>query len=137
MLSRKDKYKSKNISNEQITCICKWVFNIVEDRYIDSFVFKEAPGYRGYYKSLYNKIWNNQIVGDVLKSKMFRMPSIKAYEYRICYFTNPNTDLDALPDLRKIAELLDISNIFLIIIAFGYILNTTGIKTNSETKTIY
>jgi NADH-ubiquinone oxidoreductase chain 2 len=28
-------------------------------------------------------------------------------------------------------------NIFLIIIAFGYILNTTGIKTNSETKTIY
>lgn len=106
------KCKDKNLTNEQIIYLCKWVFNIVEDRYIDSFIFREAPGYRGYYKSLYNKFWNNEMVGRVLKSKMFRITTLKSYEYRICYFTNPNTDLDALPDLKTIAELLDISNIY-------------------------
>ena len=50
------KAKKKNLSNEQMAYLCKWIFNVVEDRYIDTFVFRTAPGYRGYYRAMYNRL---------------------------------------------------------------------------------
>lgn len=105
------KGRTKNINNEQIADFCKGMFNVVEDRYIDSYIFKEAPGYRGYYKSLYNRIWNSKAISAALKSKMYRENTLDSYDYRIIYLTNPSTDLDALPVLRKIAEKFEISSI--------------------------
>ena len=106
-----DKAKKKNLSNEQMAYLCKWVFNVVEDRYIDTFVFRTAPGYRGYYKAMYERLWNSKEVSKGIRSKFARKASLFAYEFRIVNFTNPNTDLNALPGLRKMAEKFAIEDI--------------------------
>jgi hypothetical protein len=105
------KAKEKKISKDQLSYLCKWVFNVVEDRYIDSYIFKEAPGYRGYYQAMYEEIWNSDDISDGIKSNLMRIPNLKSFEFRFVNFTNPHTDLDALPGLKDIAETLDLSNI--------------------------
>lgn len=89
----------------------KYMLNVVEDRYIDAFAYESAPGYRGYYLALYDKYFNVPKVNKALKSKALRKPTIFAYKFRIVNLVNSNSDLDALPDLRKIASTIDISNI--------------------------
>jgi len=111
-LQLKKKSKDKNISEEQLAYVCKWVWNYVEDRYIDSYVFNEAPGYRGYYKAMYEKFWNSSTNSKALQSDAFKVPNLLSYEFRVINMTNEDTDLDALPGLREIAELIDIDNIF-------------------------
>ena len=104
--------KEKNLSEEDIAYLCKWVWNYIEDRFIDSYIFKEAPGYRGYYKAMYDKFWNSEVNSKGLKSDAFRVPNLLSYEYRVINLTNPDTDLDALKGLREIAELIKIDKIF-------------------------
>jgi hypothetical protein len=111
-LPLKKKAKDKNLSEEQLANLCKWVWNYVEDRYIDSYIFKEAPGYRGYYKAMYDRFWNNEINEKALKSEAFKIPNLLSYEFRVINLTNPGTDLNALVGLKEIAELIDIQNIF-------------------------
>jgi hypothetical protein len=101
----------KNISKEKVIETVKFIWNIIEDRYIDDFVYKNAPGYRGYYIALYDKYFNSSKIDELLKSDMYREPSIDAYTARICNFININTDLNALPELRKIAQMIDLKNI--------------------------
>lgn len=101
----------KNISKDKVIETVKFIWNIIEDRYIDDYIYRNAPGYRGYYIALYDKYFYSSKVDDMLKSKMYRSPSIDAYCARICNFMNKNTDLNALPDLKKIAEVIDIRNI--------------------------
>jgi len=103
--------KEKSISNERVLKLLKLIFNVVEDRYIDFFVYSTSPGYRGYYTALYDKYFNSKFVDVGLKSKDFRDLSISSYETRIINITNANTDLDALPGLRKIFDIIDLNNI--------------------------
>lgn len=103
--------KKLNMAKIEIADLLKTVTNIVEDRYIDYLVYYSAPGYRGYYQALYDKYFNAKVVDDGLKSEMYRVPSIESYLFRIINITNKNTDLDALPDLSKIAKTLNLSNI--------------------------
>jgi hypothetical protein len=109
--SLRDAAKKKNITTDQLAYLCKWLFNYVEDRYIDTYIFKEAPGYRGYYSAMYKKMWNSEAISKSLKSKAFRIPNLRSYEYRVINLTNAETVLDALPALRQIAETLDMTNI--------------------------
>lgn len=102
---------SKNIRRSSIEKFILTIFNIIEDRYIDNYVFNEAPGYRGYYVSLYERFWNCPEIDQYLTSDLFRYPSLDSYSFRIMNFTNENTDLLALPCLEDIARLIDISNI--------------------------
>jgi len=111
-LSLKKKTKEKNISENYLAHLCKWTWNYVEDRFIDSYIFKEAPGYRGYYKAMYDKFWNSKVNSKALKSDAFRIPNLLSYEFRVINLTNPDTDLDALKGLREIAELINIDDIF-------------------------
>jgi len=46
----------------------KTLINIIEDRRIDNFIYKTAPGYRGYYEALYDKYFNAKIIDKGLKS---------------------------------------------------------------------
>ena len=108
----KKKAKDKNVPEEQLSYLCKWIWNYVEDRYIDSYIFKEAPGYRGYYKAMYERFWNSDVNSKALKSDAFRKPNLLSYEFRVINMTNPDTDLDALKGLKEIAEMIDIHNIF-------------------------
>lgn len=89
----------------------KYILNVVEDRYIDAWVYVNAPGYRGYYQALYDRYFNLPEVDRGLKSQDFREPTLKNYKFRFTNITNENTDLDALPNLRKIYGMLDLKNI--------------------------
>ena len=89
----------------------KDLLNIVEDRRIDNFVYKSAPGYKGYYQALYDKYFNSKIIDKGLKSDMLREENWESYMFRICNITNPNRDLDALKGLRAIWKIMDLKNI--------------------------
>jgi len=101
----------KGFSKTDVASFLKTVLNIVEDRYIDQFVYKNAPGYRCYYLALYDKFFNNKNIDMMIESQMYRSATLQSYEARLINLTNKNTDLDALPDFRNIAELIGISTI--------------------------
>ncbi len=97
--------------NEMIPRI-KSLLNYVEDRRIDYLTFKSAPGYKNYYHSMYKKYFEFAAINKGLKSNDYRDPSeYDHYEFRIINFTNPNTDLDALPGLRMAYNTIDLKNI--------------------------
>ena len=87
------------------------MINYIEDRRIDSIVFKSSPGYKGYYHTLYSKFFNHKRIGKGLKSKMYREIDFESYMFRIINFTNSDTDLNSLPRLRDIYRLIDMKNI--------------------------
>ena len=89
----------------------KTLINIIEDRRIDNFIFKSAPGYRGYYEALYDKYFNAKIIDKGLKSDEYRDETWESYMFRICNMTNVNTDLDALNVLRAVYKMIDVKNI--------------------------
>jgi len=89
----------------------KNMINFVEDRRIDTKVFKSSPGYKGYYHSLYKKYFQNNAIKKGLKSGEFRELDIESYEFRILGFMVKESDLDALPKLREIYNMIDLRNI--------------------------
>ena len=99
------------ISKDDVASLVKNCLNYVEDRYIDWYVYNNAPGYRGYYQALYEKYFDSAKIGLMLKSNLYRVPSIESYETRIINFTNENTDLESLPGLREIAKIINLSDI--------------------------
>ena len=101
----------KNISKDVVGTTVKYIWNVIEDRFIDNYIYKNAPGYRGYYIALYKKYFHSDSVNEMLRSKMYREPSIEAYKRRICNLMNINTDLKALPELQLISQMIDIKNI--------------------------
>ena len=102
---------AKNISRLSFEKFLHTTWNVIEDRYIDDYVFNGAPGYRGYYVALYDRFWNCPEIDEYLISDDFHYPSLKSYSFRITNFTNENTDLLALPRLDDIAQEIDITNI--------------------------
>lgn len=89
----------------------KSLLNYVEDRRIDSYIYKTAPGYQGYYQAMYNKYFNAKIVDKGLQSSEMRNLDWDSYMFRIINLTNSNRDLNALPGLNKIWKLLDLRNV--------------------------
>ncbi len=87
------------------------IINYIEDRRIDSIVFRSSPGYKGYYHSLYNKYFNGKKVAKGLSSEMYREFDMDSYMFRIVNFTNEATEFDALPRLLDIYKLINMSNI--------------------------
>ena len=87
------------------------MINYIEDRRVDTLVFKSSPGYKGYYHTLYSKFFNHKKIGKGLKSTMYREIDFDSYMFRIVGFTNLDTDLNALPRLRDIYRLIDMKNI--------------------------
>ena len=88
----------------------KDLLNIVEDRRIDNFIYKSAPGYRGYYEALYDKYFNAKIVDKGLLSDELTANDWDSYMFRICNITNPNRRLDIM-NFRTIWNILDLKNI--------------------------
>jgi len=89
----------------------KEILNYVEDRRIDNFIYTTAPGYKAYYKAMYNKYFEANIITKALKSGDKREVTRENYMFRIINFTNTATDLDAMPGLRDIWDALDLRNI--------------------------
>ena len=87
----------------QVVGHLKNMLNYVEDRRIDYYVFTSSPGYKGYYHAMYNKYFHSPAITRALKNNTFgNEPTLDNYMNRIINFTNENSDLNALPDLRKI-----------------------------------
>jgi hypothetical protein len=99
------------VSKDEVAVLVKTCLNYVEDRYIDWYVYNNAPGYRGYYLALYEKFFDSPKIKVMLQSNLYRVPCIESYETRMINFTNEHTDLDALPGLREIARVINLSNI--------------------------
>ena len=87
----------------QIVGHLKNMLNYVEDRRIDYYVFTTSPGYKGYYHAMYDKYFHSPAITRALKNNTFgNEPTLENYMNRIINFTNKESDLDALPDLKKI-----------------------------------
>ena len=84
----------------------KNLLNYVEDRRIDYFVFSNSPGYKGYYHSMYDKYFHSKIIDKALQSDEYTDLNWESYMFRILNLTNTNSDLDALPGLREIKNLI-------------------------------
>ena len=81
----------------------KNMLNYVEDRRIDYYVFSTSPGYKGYYHKMYDKYFHSNSIDRALKNNVLGNDKTwENYEARIINFTNKNSDLDALPELRDI-----------------------------------
>ncbi len=93
------------------TEIIKNLWNYVEDRRIDQFVFKSAPGYRGYYRKMYDKYFNDKVIDKGLQSDEFTSETIESYMFRIINLHNKNTNLSSLKGLKEIYKLIDLRNI--------------------------
>lgn len=89
----------------------KSLLNYVEDRRIDNHVYTTAPGYRGYYESMYDKYFHSKVVDKGLQSSEYRTEDWDSYMFRIINLTNENRDLDALKGLREIWKVLDLRNV--------------------------
>jgi hypothetical protein len=90
----------------------KSIFNWVEDRRIDYYVFTRTPGYKGYYHAMYDEYFRSNAIDAGLRSKKYaRTETYESYKFRLYNLMNVNTDLDALKGLREIAEILNLNNI--------------------------
>ena len=105
----KDGSIKKGINNPIETIKNLW--NYVEDRRIDNFVFKSAPGYRDYYRSMYDKYFNDKIIDKGLLSDEYRDEVLDSYMFRIINLHNKNTQLSSLIGLREIYKLVGLNTI--------------------------
>ena len=98
-------------NNDDVVGRKKLFLNIVEDLYIDANTYRDAPGYRGYYSSLYQKFFGDKKIEEGLWSKDFAVPTWDNYLFHICNIRNPHRNLQGLPGLLKIFAMLDLPNI--------------------------
>jgi len=89
----------------------KSILNYVEDRRIDSFIFKTSPGYKSYYHSMYEKYFYSKNVDKGLLSSEYRTEEIDSYIFRIINLHNKNRQLTALKGLKEIYETIDLGRI--------------------------
>jgi len=106
-----DKANLKGVDDIKVLGIVKDLLNIVEDRRIDNYIYTNAPGYRDYYRKLYDKYFGSKIITDALASAEWRAENVNSYMARITNFMNPNSDLSSLKGLRKIWNKLDVHSI--------------------------
>lgn len=103
--------KEKNVGNYQLIDMVKNLDNIVEDRRIDNFIYKNAPGYREYYLKLYEHYFGDKVVEKGLESDDFKKENIESYMFRLINLMNKKSNLSSLKGLREIYRILDLKNI--------------------------
>lgn len=94
--------------------VIKDILNYVEDRRIDNFIYKSAPGYRDYYRSMYDKYFNDPAIDKGMKSDEFTEETFEAYMFRLINlhskFSKPNA-LKRLGDIARVIKLNEISRL--------------------------
>jgi hypothetical protein len=87
------------------------ITNWIEDRRIDHYIYRNAPGYREYYKKLYDHYFNAKDVTKGIESDEYTDETMDSYIFRIVNFTNEKTNLNKLKALRRIYQMIDVKNI--------------------------
>jgi len=106
-----DRGFTKGYSKNDVMVHIKNLLNFVEDRRIDYHIFSNAPGYKGYYHSMYDKYFYSKVIDKGLLSDEYTDENLDSYFFRIVNITNSNTRLDSLNGLREIWKVLDLKNI--------------------------
>jgi hypothetical protein len=92
----------------------KDILNWVEDRRIDQFIFDGAPGYRDYYRSMYDKYFNDPAIDKGMTSTEMSNETMDSYMFRLINlhskFSRPNA-LKGLSEITKLAKLSDINRL--------------------------
>jgi hypothetical protein len=104
-----DLSKDKGIT--YMSGVIKDLLNYVEDRRIDNYIYKSAPGYRDYYRSMYDKFFNDPAIDKGMKSDEFTEETFEAYMFRLINLHSKFSRLDALKQLRSIASVIQLNQI--------------------------
>jgi hypothetical protein len=108
-------YEQMNHNDNTIDTLRRYLhtlMNVIEDRRIDSYVYKNAPGYRPYYDAMYNKYFFSSDVEKNLKfNPDWRKPTIENYVNWLLLIFSPHFDPKALPGLNKMVGMIDLKNI--------------------------
>jgi len=105
----KDGAIKKGITNP--VSVVKDLWNVIEDRRIDRFVFDSAPGYRDYYRAMYDKYFNDKLIDKALLSDEHTEECVDSYMFRIINLHNKNTELSKLKGLREIYKVIGLGTI--------------------------
>ena len=100
-----------NVDKYTVISTVKSILNYVEDRRIDSFIFRTSPGYKNYYHAMYDKYFYSKNVDKGLLSSEYRTEEIDSYMFRIINLHNKNRQLTALKGLKEIYETIDLGRI--------------------------
>jgi len=103
--------ESVGVKRYDVISTVKSILNYVEDRRIDSFIFRTSPGYKSYYHSMYEKYFYSTSVDKGLLSSEFRTETIDSYMFRIINLHNKNRQLGSLKGLKGISSLINLGNI--------------------------
>ena len=102
---------SKKKGLTHFTYIIKDILNYVEDRRIDNFIFKSAPGYRDYYRAMYDKFFNDPMIDKGMQSAEFTEETYEAYMFRLINLHSKFSRLNALKQLPAIAAAIKLNEI--------------------------
>lgn len=93
--------------------LLKDLFNWVEDRRIDNWVYHEAYGYKKYYEALYKRYFLSDKVNKVIqsKSKEKNKESLDNYLFYIINSMNPNIKMDELKYLSEIKDIINLDDV--------------------------
>ena len=106
-----DKAFKAGINAQTLHYTAKSILNVIEDRRIDQYIFDSAPGYRDYYRAMYDKYFNDPIADKALKSDEHTSETLEAYMFRIINLHSEYSRLNALKALPAIYNLIDLKNI--------------------------
>lgn len=88
------------------------LMNVVEDRRIDSYVYRMAPGYRPYYDAMYTRyFFNKDMENNLRRNPDWRIPTVENYiNWLVCMFS-PHFNPRAMRGLTKMVKMIDLPNI--------------------------
>ena len=90
----------------------KLIMNIMEDRRIDRWVYRNAGGYRPYYDALYDRYFlTPEIRKNIKWNPEWRELTVENYINHLLFSIHPDFNPDALPGLRQLVKMMDIQTI--------------------------
>jgi len=96
---------------EDVIYTVKDILNWVEDRRIDQFIFDGAPGYRDYYRSMYDKYFNDPAIDKGMQSDELKTETMDAYMFRLINLHSKFSKANALKGLNEITKIAKLSDI--------------------------
>lgn len=108
MLHHFDRHNYNSISEARDRQL---LWNLIEDFYIDAASYKSSPGYRGYYSALYQEVFGSPKIEKGFNSKKYSERNLESYFFHLINIRNPKRNLNALPGLREMFDLIDLKNI--------------------------
>lgn len=109
--SLKNKGTALKISESATKENLRFLMNVIEDRRIDYFIYRTAPGYRPYYEAMYDHYFRNRQIDYAIQLGLKKEPTVENYIFYITNMTNRYFDTRHLKGLARINAIIDLDNI--------------------------